>query len=337
MAGTSMQQRRDPAATWAANNPVLKAGEIGYTSDTKIVKFGDGLTPWNSLPSIGYMDLANVKEAPVGGSLPIRTADGTIRAVGADEDNEVVILSQLSIYGRDRGTGATWPLANTSRRGDTFYHTSVAQVGIYDGAAWRLIAPGRIGTTAQRDALSWAYAGLQVWVTADGKLYEYQNAFLGWTRPWGDAWGELSSSTLVMGQASTAAYVEYGWTQIPIPKGRKLRLRVQSFWYTGGAAITIRNRLMVYRDNNATASTLVLTGVDVDKRVGGAYGDLAYFVFDSPYTTAGALGGSVNTRLALQAMYAGGTPSSALVTAGTVEQNFLYIEDMGPATPPPTV
>lgn len=46
---TRMLQRRGTAAEWSAANPVLGAGEIGYTTDTKVVKVGDGVTAWNTL------------------------------------------------------------------------------------------------------------------------------------------------------------------------------------------------------------------------------------------------------------------------------------------------
>lgn len=44
-----IQLRRDTAAAWALNNPVLLAGEIGVESDTLKVKVGDGSTAWNAL------------------------------------------------------------------------------------------------------------------------------------------------------------------------------------------------------------------------------------------------------------------------------------------------
>ena len=43
-------QRRDTAANWQNENPVLDAGEWGYETDTKKVKMGDGSTAWNALP-----------------------------------------------------------------------------------------------------------------------------------------------------------------------------------------------------------------------------------------------------------------------------------------------
>lgn len=43
------QLRRDTAANWTANNPVLHSGEPGLETDTDKLKFGDGVTTWTSL------------------------------------------------------------------------------------------------------------------------------------------------------------------------------------------------------------------------------------------------------------------------------------------------
>jgi len=44
--------RRDLAANWAAANPILAQGEMGFEIDVEPFpsKVGDGITPWNSLP-----------------------------------------------------------------------------------------------------------------------------------------------------------------------------------------------------------------------------------------------------------------------------------------------
>lgn len=41
--------RNDTAARWTAANPVLALGEIALETDTRKVKYGDGVTPWVSL------------------------------------------------------------------------------------------------------------------------------------------------------------------------------------------------------------------------------------------------------------------------------------------------
>ena len=50
-----MKQRRDTKANWAAQNPVLLAGELGIVSDDpNLYKVGDGTTAWNALPFRGF-------------------------------------------------------------------------------------------------------------------------------------------------------------------------------------------------------------------------------------------------------------------------------------------
>ena len=49
---SQIQLRRDTAANWSSNNPVLLAGEAGYELDTGKLKIGNGVSAWNSL---GYI------------------------------------------------------------------------------------------------------------------------------------------------------------------------------------------------------------------------------------------------------------------------------------------
>jgi len=44
-----IQLRRDTAANWASNNPILAQGEPALETDTGRLKFGDGSTVYNSL------------------------------------------------------------------------------------------------------------------------------------------------------------------------------------------------------------------------------------------------------------------------------------------------
>ena len=46
---TQIQIRRDFAANWAAANPTLAAGELGYDITNGLIKVGNGSTPWNLL------------------------------------------------------------------------------------------------------------------------------------------------------------------------------------------------------------------------------------------------------------------------------------------------
>lgn len=41
--------RRDTASNWSGNNPILSNGEMGVDTTNRVMKIGDGVTPWNSL------------------------------------------------------------------------------------------------------------------------------------------------------------------------------------------------------------------------------------------------------------------------------------------------
>jgi len=45
-----IQSRRDSSADWTSANPILAEGELGFETDTRKFKFGDGSTAWQSLP-----------------------------------------------------------------------------------------------------------------------------------------------------------------------------------------------------------------------------------------------------------------------------------------------
>lgn len=51
--------RRDTAAKWEANNPILAQGEIGVDTTNKVMKIGDGVTPWKSLPGVVESHIIN--------------------------------------------------------------------------------------------------------------------------------------------------------------------------------------------------------------------------------------------------------------------------------------
>lgn len=83
---TRLQVRRGTASGWTSANPTLYAGEIGYETDTKKIKIGDGTTAWNSLgyPVVvptGFLSGSgiNVTTAADGSSVTISLSDPTIQ------------------------------------------------------------------------------------------------------------------------------------------------------------------------------------------------------------------------------------------------------------------
>lgn len=52
-AAATIKLRRDTASAWTLVNPVLSAGEPGLETDTGLIKYGNGTTPWNNLAYAG--------------------------------------------------------------------------------------------------------------------------------------------------------------------------------------------------------------------------------------------------------------------------------------------
>lgn len=49
---TRIQQKVDTEANWEASSLVLLPGEVGFASDTKRTKIGDGVNVWKDLPDM---------------------------------------------------------------------------------------------------------------------------------------------------------------------------------------------------------------------------------------------------------------------------------------------
>lgn len=58
-----LQLRQDTTENWNSANPVLLEGEMGYNTDTKQFKIGNGVNSWNTLDyykiPINYNDIDN--------------------------------------------------------------------------------------------------------------------------------------------------------------------------------------------------------------------------------------------------------------------------------------
>lgn len=55
----TLQLKRGTAARWKELNPVLAAGEPGFSIDNNELKIGDGQTSWNDLRPIGESCVVN--------------------------------------------------------------------------------------------------------------------------------------------------------------------------------------------------------------------------------------------------------------------------------------
>lgn len=75
-----IQLRRDTAANWTVKNPILASGELGYETDTRKGKVGDGNTTWNSLP---YVWKTTVTTGSTNGTIAVDGTDVAVKGLGS--------------------------------------------------------------------------------------------------------------------------------------------------------------------------------------------------------------------------------------------------------------
>lgn len=93
---TKIQIRRDTAANWASNNPILSAGEFGLESDTQKIKVGNGSANWSARPYINVLpsELTELSQDAVNSAL---TAGNGITKEYDDLNNTITISVDTSI------------------------------------------------------------------------------------------------------------------------------------------------------------------------------------------------------------------------------------------------
>src|SRR5687768_1766179 len=118
--GVQQQQRRGTAAEWATADYVLAAGELGVTTDTGIIKIGDGVNGWNDLDaafgsaylpilgkaadselldgisSSGFYQTADATTAATGDKLVKRLSDGRAKVAAGSASDDAVNFLQMN-------------------------------------------------------------------------------------------------------------------------------------------------------------------------------------------------------------------------------------------------
>jgi len=137
---TRIKLRRDTAANWTANNPILALGEAGIETDNNNIKYGDGITPWNDLdyPAAikareqgGFITEIGLQpsESPFDDQWLASVAvddDGNSYYVGGyDEDDGIWWERNLVVKLNPLG-GVEWQRRLTITEGDEGYGTSIS-------------------------------------------------------------------------------------------------------------------------------------------------------------------------------------------------------------------
>jgi Major tropism determinant N-terminal domain len=103
-----IQVKRGTASSWTSANTVLAAGEIGFETDTKKMKVGDGSTAWNSL-SYTVTD-GDISGVTAGTGLSGGGTSGSV-TVSLDTTSQYVVPSQSTHSGKyltTNGTTSSW-------------------------------------------------------------------------------------------------------------------------------------------------------------------------------------------------------------------------------------
>lgn len=267
MAGTQMQERRGTAAQWTAANKVLAAGEWGLETDTRLVKFGNGVTPWNALPYINYLPLdgkakdsekldgfdssefvlwSDATTAPTGDKAVRRLSDGRAKVTTGSADDDAVNFLQTKKFGRDRGSGVAFPTTDL-RRNDTFYHDLWKCLAVYTGTAWRQ-ATAASATAAEYAAIPTTGAeavhrGFRVTVTDTDRIMTRR------VNKWDFAGGKLPTVSVKRATNLTNLAV-LSWTPVPFESVIAEETTETTMWSSANPA---RLKALIPGVYNATA------------------------------------------------------------------------------------
>lgn len=91
----TIQLRRDTAANWTSENPILAEGELGFETNTKLYKIGDGVSNWTTLT---YSVLRSIDEATIvnfeNQAIPVAPDPGTLNVFARSLGGRMMLRQQ---------------------------------------------------------------------------------------------------------------------------------------------------------------------------------------------------------------------------------------------------
>ena len=167
MSTVRIQVRRGTAAQWTAANPVLEAGEMGFESDTKYLKFGDGTTTWTSLAYANDPGIANLTST-LTGYVEITDIGAVSGVAGLDASKNLIVPGASIIVegATDNGFETTLTVVDpTADRTITFPNATGTVALTSDISALVDSAPGTLDTLNELAAALGDDANFAVTVT----------------------------------------------------------------------------------------------------------------------------------------------------------------------------
>jgi hypothetical protein len=134
-----IQLRRDSAANWTSGNPTLSQGEIGFETDTKKFKIGDGTTAWTSLTYFSMIGtMAEFDTACTNGNFAFAGGafhDGFSDFVANEHIDWTSDQGATNIHKNNLADSGNWDTAYTHSQDNTQAHSdyllnSEADVGV---------------------------------------------------------------------------------------------------------------------------------------------------------------------------------------------------------------
>lgn len=154
---TIIQQRGDTAANWTSTNPILADREIGWETDTKKAKLGDGTTAWTSLTY-----------SVVPFTAPTEIASGIVTTSVNDKSaNYSIVAADANEFIRSMDTAITITIDNVLTVGQSinFVQHGTGQITFAAGTGVTLYSADSLLKTAKQ------YAGVSVFCGAAGIYY----------------------------------------------------------------------------------------------------------------------------------------------------------------------
>lgn len=140
---TRFIQRSGTAAEWAAANPILAEGELGYDTTNDILKAGDGITPWNLLRQTWLSESGGTMHGPLHVPAPTLNDHAANKAYLDAVDADVTDLrynltaytaaTKMKAYVLD---GTTWSIGTGTDIEMDFFE--------YESGGWTLDANGKV-------------------------------------------------------------------------------------------------------------------------------------------------------------------------------------------------